>query len=62
MSDFDEDGRRIPDHDELRDAWHEKRRRRLSIGCLCGYPDLPGQCPGPANCPMHGEDLSEYED
>ena len=20
--------------------------------CRCGYPDLPGFCPGPSNCPM----------
>jgi len=62
MSDRDEDGRRIPDYDELEDAWQEKRARRLSFGCLCGYPDLPGQCPGPRNCPMHGEDLDGCED
>lgn len=24
--------------------------------CKCGYPDIPGQCPGPANCPMAQED------
>lgn len=23
--------------------------------CLCGWPDLPGQCPGADHCPMHGE-------
>ena len=28
-------------------------------GCLCGYPDWPGQCPGPAACPVHGQDLTE---
>jgi len=57
MSDFDEDGRRIPDYDELEDAWEEKQKKRRTFGCLCGYPDWPGQCPGPANCPVHGEDL-----
>ncbi len=30
--------------------------------CLCGYPDWPGQCPGPENCPVHGEDLSVEKD
>ncbi len=20
--------------------------------CKCGYPDMPGQCPGWRNCPM----------
>lgn len=62
MSDFDENGRRIPDHDEIRDAHEDRRARSLSQGCLCGYPDLPGQCPGPRNCPMHGQDLSEGDD
>jgi hypothetical protein len=55
MTDPDEDGRRIPDYDELADAYEERQRRRWGSGCLCGYPDLPGRCPGPANCPMHGE-------
>lgn len=27
--------------------------------CLCGDPDWPGQCPGPAACPVHGQDLTE---
>lgn len=58
MSDFDERGRREPDYDELEDAYRERRGRRLQR-CLCGNPDWPGQCPGPANCPVHGEDLSE---
>ena len=57
MSDFDENGRRVPDYDELEDAWNEKQARRVR-GCLCGYPDWPGQCPGPENCPVHGEDLT----
>lgn len=59
MSDFDEDGRRIPDYDEIADAYYERRSRRMRTGCLCGYPDWPGQCPGPANCPVHGEELSD---
>jgi len=46
-----------PDYDDYRDAVDERRRRRR--GCLCGYPDWPGQCPGPENCPVHGENLSE---
>ncbi len=62
MSDFDEDGRRVPDYDELQDAYREKRRRLLSTGCLCGWPDMPGQCPGPRSCPMHGQDLEEWDD
>lgn len=55
MSDFDEDGRREPDDDERREAFEARRARRNH--CLCGNPDWPGSCPGPANCPVHGEDL-----
>ena len=59
MSDFDEDGRRIPDREELQDAWEDKQNRLFGYRrpCLCGWPDWPGQCPGPENCPVHGEDL-----
>ncbi len=56
MSDRDEFGSREPDADERREAY-EDRRRRNRAGCLCGYPDWPGQCPGPENCPVHGEEL-----
>lgn len=59
MSDFDESGRRVPDYDEMEDALEERRRRRFSRGCLCGWPDWPGQCPGPRNCPVHGQELGE---
>ena len=52
---------REPDEDDRREAYMERRRRRF-LGCLCGYPDMPGQCPGAHACPMHGEDLSEGED
>lgn len=48
------------DEDERRDAIDARRARRRT-GCLCGYPDWPGQCPGPANCPVHGEKLSNQE-
>lgn len=47
-------GRYEPDEDEKRDAWEAKQRR--GQGCKCGYPDWPGSCPGPANCPMCQED------
>lgn len=30
--------------------------------CLCGYPDWPGQCPGPHACPVHGQDLGEKDE
>ncbi len=59
MSDF-ENGRRVPDADELREAWEERRRHnRIWGGCLCG--DLPGRCPGRANCPMQQEEADESE-
>lgn len=45
--------------DDAREAAMERRRMRRLTTCLCGYPDWPGQCPGPANCPLHGEDLSD---
>lgn len=59
MSDRDEFGRYEPDDDERREAYFARRFRRKYLTCLCGYPDWPGQCPGPANCPVHGEDLSD---
>jgi len=51
---------REPDEDERREAIDERRRMRRQ-GCLCGYPDWPGQCPGPAACPVHGENIAEEE-
>jgi hypothetical protein len=47
------------DHDEdlRREAIDERSRQSQLTTCLCGYPDWPGQCPGPAACPVHGEDL-----
>jgi hypothetical protein len=56
MSDRDEFGRYEGDDDERREAMVYRRMRRRHR-CLCGYPDWPGQCPGPENCPVHGEDL-----
>ena len=50
---------REPDEDDRREAIMDRRRARRIYSCLCGYPDWPGQCPGAANCPVHGEDLSE---
>lgn len=50
------------DEDDRREAMMERRARRRARSCLCGYPDWPGQCPGAAQCPVHGEDLSEGED
>ncbi len=58
MSDRDEDGRYEPDMDERREAYEARRGNRNRSGCLCGYPDWPGTCPGPENCPVHGEDMT----
>ena len=53
MSDHDEHGNRIPDNDELQEAWEQKRARRLAQqGCQCG-PDMAPGCPGPMHCPAN---------
>lgn len=47
-----------PDDDERREAF-EARRTRRNRSCQCsGGEEMPGRCPGPANCPMvdHSED------
>ena len=61
MSDLDD-----PRHDDARaeaaeERYYERQRRRLTR-CLCRDQDWPGSCPGPANCPVHGEDLEGQED
>jgi len=58
MSDFDERGRRIPDEDERQEALQQRRALRRRSSCLCLDIAMPGSCPGPENCPVHGEDLS----
>lgn len=58
---MDDDERRYGDSDTRADAFEERLRRRSS-GCLCGNPDWPGQCPGAANCPVHGEDMIEEDE
>jgi hypothetical protein len=45
------------DEDLRREDMAERRKRRR--GCLCGNPDWPGSCPGPENCPVHGQNLNE---
>lgn len=47
---------------EYAEELYEHRRRTRWHGCLCGYPDWPGQCPGAANCPVHGQNEPEDED
>lgn len=43
------------DEDERREAIDERRSRNRHR-CKCGNPDWPGSCPGPAHCPVHGEE------
>ena len=38
------------DYDRLRDDHGEPAPRKRSQRCQCG-DELPGYCPGPANCP-----------
>lgn len=40
----DDDG---PAPSDLAD-WHDDAQ---TPGCVCGTPDWPGRCPGPAFCP-----------
>lgn len=43
------------------DAWDDRRAKRAQA-CQCGG-DMPGRCPGPANCPMcQNEDETEDEE
>jgi hypothetical protein len=51
---------REPDDDERREAWEQ--RRANFHGCKCGHPDMPGQCPGWRNCPMHGDPEAGFEE
>lgn len=49
------------DPDLVREAW-EERRARNAHRCQCQYyGDMPGRCPGPANCPMCDQDEPEDE-
>lgn len=47
------------DEDARREAIDE--RLRSPRGCLCGYPDWPDRCPGPAACPVHGQEYGDEE-
>lgn len=60
MADIDRDDYRDVDQDLLIEDIKERRRNRR--GCLCGYPDWPGRCPGPAACPVHGQEFGEEEE
>jgi hypothetical protein len=46
----------VSDRDDRFDAielaeFEDERRARNADRCQCGG-DMPGRCPGPANCPM----------
>lgn len=45
----------IDDDDDEMKLRARRERRRNSQSCRCGN-DMPGYCPGPANCPMCEED------
>lgn len=47
------------DEDERQEAIEERRAMRRAR-CVCG-DDLPGHCPGPANCPYSGQGEPEEE-
>jgi hypothetical protein len=44
----------------LEAAW-ERRQRNRRFACQCGG-DMPGTCPGPANCPMCDDETDEDDD
>jgi len=46
------------EYDARVERYYSRRARRF-FGCLCAHPDMPGRCPGAANCPLHGENLNE---
>lgn len=37
--------------DSLDERGRTPQQVRAAGRCQCGYPDWPGTCPGPANCP-----------
>ena len=39
------------DEEDYRIDQIEAREAARASRCQCGYPDWPGSCPGPANCP-----------
>ena len=42
------------DYDLQKEVWELKQKKNKH--CQCGYPDWPGSCPGPDNCPLCEED------
>ena len=52
---YDEEDRRLLDEDRRYDAWIEMHEARRQRQCQCHF-EMPGQCPGPSNCPMAQED------
>lgn len=48
------------DEDLRREAIDERRAR--FNGCKCGHPDMPGQCPGWRDCPMHNDEMENDDE
>ena len=46
---------------EAREARADAREDRAASRCQCG-DDMPGRCPGPANCPMCADDEGDAAD
>ena len=46
---------------EAREARADAREDRAASRCQCG-DDMPGHCPGPANCPMCADDEGDAAD
>ena len=53
----------MTDMDIAEEAYFARQERNANR-CQCGYPDWPGTCPGPANCPCcrDDEDNEDNED
>jgi hypothetical protein len=41
---------------EYAEELYEERRDRNAHRCQCSGMDMPGSCPGPANCPLADHD------
>ena len=53
---------REPDEDDRIESIRERRALSRATRCVCDPGgDMPGSCPGPANCPYSGFDDEEGE-
>jgi hypothetical protein len=41
---------------------YEERQQRRAHRCQCAGMEMPGSCPGPANCPMADHDEPDDEE